>query len=231
MKRFIVLFVATVLVASLVPTFAYAETTETVASVVEATEAVAADEEELGTPPLETTSEPVSVWVNIEGYYLGTSSDGAATWCFILSSLPADVLSTQMTATFEVAGEVTAEAYATDSDGTQYFAIELPAGDTLLAAHANVMLPEVVEGITLSLGDVVLANPPSDEETVVPPADEETSVVDPVVDESSTTGGNQEYLPFTGSNSKSSIWMLTIAALSAAIGFALRYRAVKAAMA
>lgn len=227
MKRFIVLFVATVLVAVLVPAFAFAETTETVAPTVETTEAVTM-EEELGTPPLETSSEPVSVWVNVEGYCLGTSSEGAATWYFILSSLPAEVISTQLTATFEAAGEITVEAYATDSDGTQYFAIELPSGDTLLEAHANVMLPELVEGITLSLGDVVLTNPPSDEETVTPPADEETSVVDPVVDESSTTDNNQEYLPYTGSNSKSSIWMLTIAALSAAIGFALRYRAVKA---
>jgi len=138
----------------------------------------------LGDPPLEESAEPVSIWVELNPSHVGTTSDCAAVWHFVLVNLGKGASPGVVTVTFKKAGEFVLQPYKVNQQ-MQHFSVALPAGDTLLSGSASVMLPQLKKGVKLNLSSVTCVPcppPPSEEETdkpKPPPSDDETCTPTP----------------------------------------------------
>jgi hypothetical protein len=197
----------------------------------------------LGEPPLppqeEEADEPVSIWVDLHSDHVGTVSQVAAEWHFVLVGLPEGSGPGWLTADFKNAGSITLKAIKINQR-MQHYVITLPAGDTLLGAHANVMLPYLDENVKLNLSSVTPCSPPppppGDEETCTPPppppSDDETDTPPPSDEESKTPPPPSnddedddevfipEELPYTGGG----LELLLTSIPFALTGYALRKR-------
>jgi hypothetical protein len=164
----------------------------------------------LGAPPVLEPDDPVSIWVDINQSHIGTTADCAADWHFVLVGLGKGASPGVLTATFEKAGTIVVDPSKVLQQ-MQHFDIKLPAGDRLVEAYAQVMLPELSENVRLNLSSVTCVTPPpppppppSEEPTPTPPPKPEKPVTpkpEPKPEYTLVLKPVEEpYLPYTGGN-------------------------------
>lgn len=147
----------------------------------------------LGKPPVLEPEEPVSIWVNINPGHLGTTADCAADWHFVLVGLGKGASPGVLTATFEKAGTIVVDPSKVNQQ-MQHFDIKLSAGDRLVEASAQVMLPRFSDKVRLNLSSVTCIAPPP---PPPPPSDEPTCPPPPPSDEPTPTPPPKPEKPVT----------------------------------